>query len=68
MRKMKIKIGNAIVDLKDLFDVELLENNRRIMRGSIIAVLRKTVNDLLEFERRAEEELMRNSRPPKIEI
>jgi len=56
---MLLKIGDKLVRYEDLFNVEVIENHRRIMRGNILAVIRKIDGKLEEFERRADEFLRR---------
>jgi len=58
-RGVKIKIGKNIFSLDDLKKVELIENGRKIMEGNIIAIIRKSIGELEELERKADEELRR---------
>jgi len=58
-RGVKIKIGKNVFSLDDLKKVELIENGRKIMEGNIIAIIRKSIGELEELERKADEELRR---------
>ena len=50
---MLLKIGDKVVKFEDLYDVEVIERGRRIMKGNILAIIRKIEGELEEFEKRA---------------
>ena len=52
---MLLKIGDKLVKYEDLFNVEVIENYRKVMEGNIVSIIKKIDGSLLEFERRADE-------------